>query len=197
VAAKRETGADRRRPYHHGNLRRALLDGAIEVIGEAGPGAISLRDLARRVGVSHAAPAHHFADKRGLLTAVAAEGYRLFAAALRDEYERSGSFRELGVAYVRFAVEHRPYFDVMFRPDLYRTEDPELAEARKEASALLYTHVGRLSGGDPGFDTLRAGVAAWSLVHGLATLYLNGALPPELGEDPEQIARSIPGHFPP
>ena len=56
------------------------------MIGEAGPGAIRLRDLARRVGVSHAAPAHHFGDKRGLLTAVAAEGYRLFAASLRDEY---------------------------------------------------------------------------------------------------------------
>jgi AcrR family transcriptional regulator len=196
VAAKRNTGADRQRPYHHGNLRRALLDEAIDVIDQAGPGAIRLRDLARRVGVSHAAPAHHFGDKRGLLTAVAAEGYRLFAAALRDEYERTGSFRELGVAYVRFAVEHRPYFEVMFRPDLYRNEDPELAEARKEAAALLYAPVGRLSGGDPSFDTLRAGVASWSLVHGLATLYLNRALPPELGDDPEQIARSVPGHFP-
>jgi AcrR family transcriptional regulator len=197
VPAERERGADRQRPYHHGNLRRALLDEAIDVIGKAGPGAIRLRDLARRVGVSHAAPAHHFGDKRGLLTAVAAEGYRLFAAALGDEYERTGSFRELGVAYVRFAVEHRPYFEVMFRPDLYRDEDPELAEARKESAGLLYTPLGRLSGGDPSFDTLRAGVAAWSLVHGLATLYLNGALPPELGDDPEQIARSIPGHFPP
>ena len=197
VAGERETGVDRQRPYHHGNLRRAVLDEAIDVIGEAGPGAIRLRDLARRVGVSHAAPAHHFGDKRGLLTAVAAEGYRLFAAALRDEYERTGSFRELGVAYVRFAVEHRAYFEVMFRPDLYRNEDPELAEARKEAAALLYTPLGRLSSGDPSFDTLRAGVAAWSLVHGLATLYLNGALPPELGDDPEQIARSVPGHFPP
>ena len=183
--------------YHHGDLRRVLLDTALDLIAERGPGAISLRDLARVAGVSHAAPAHHFGDKRGLLTAVAAEGYRLFAAALRDEYERTGSFRELGVAYVRFAVEHRPYFEVMFRPDLYRDEDPELAEARKEAAALLYTPLGRLSGGDPGFDTLRAGVAAWSLVHGLATLYLNGALPPELGDDPEQIARSVPGHFPP
>ena len=197
VAGARKTGVDRQRPYHHGNLRRAVLDEAIDVIGEAGPGAIRLRDLARRVGVSHAAPAHHFGDKRGLLTAVAAEGYRLFAAALRDEYERTGSFRELGVAYVRFAVEHRAYFEVMFRPDLYRNEDPELAEARKEAAALLYTPLSRLSGGDPSFDTLRAGVAAWSFVHGLATLYLNGALPPELGDDPEQIARSVPGHFPP
>src|SRR5215213_11204294 len=83
------------RPYHHGDLPRALLEAAVQAIAEVGPAAVSLRDLARRVGVSHAAPAHHFGDKRGLLTAVAAEGYRLFAAALRDEYERSESFREL------------------------------------------------------------------------------------------------------
>ena len=196
VAAKREKQTGGQRPYHHGNLRRALLDEAIAVIDEAGPGAVGLRDLARPVGVSHAAPAHHFGDKRGLLTAVAAEGYRLFASALRDEYERTDSFRELGVAYVRFAVKHRPYFEVMFRPELYRIEDPELTEARKEATAMLYGPVGRLSGGDPNFDTLRAGVAAWSLVHGLATLYLNRALPPELGDDPEQIARSVGGAYP-
>jgi AcrR family transcriptional regulator len=189
--------APRQRPYHHGNLRQALLDEAIKVIDGAGPGAIGLRDLARRVGVSHAAPGHHFGDKRGLLTALAAEGYRLFTAALHGEYERTGSFRELGVAYVRFAVEHRAYFEVMFRPDLYRVDDPEVARARAEADALLNTSVARLSGGDPNFDTVRSGVAAWALVHGLATLYLNRALPPELGDDPEEIARTVPGHFPP
>jgi AcrR family transcriptional regulator len=184
------------RPYHHGDLRRALIDEAVTAIDEGGSGALTLRDLARRVGVSHAAPAHHFGDKRGLLTAVAAEGYRLFAAALRDEYERTHSLRELGVAYVRFAVEHRPYFEVMFRPELYREDDAELAAARDEATALLGTSVGRLSGGDPNFDALRSGVASWALVHGLATLYLNRALPPELGDDAEEIARTIPGHFP-
>ena len=108
--------AERERPYHHGDLRRALLAAAVEMIAEAGPAALSLRALARRTGVSHAAPAHHFGDKAGLLTAVAAEGYRLLAAALRDAYERTGSFLEVGVAYVRFALEHQPYFEVMFRP---------------------------------------------------------------------------------
>lgn len=194
--ASSQSDTDHLRPYHHGNLRRALLDEAIAVIGEAGPSAVTLRDLARRIGVSHAAPAHHFGDKRGLLTAVAAQGYRLFAAALRDEYERTQSFRELGVAYVRFAVEHRPYFEVMFRPELYRNGDLELTEARSEATAMLYGPVSRLAGGNPSFDTLRAGVASWSLVHGLATLYLNGALPPELGTDPEEIARSVGGAYP-
>src|SRR6266536_5182875 len=71
-----------KRAYHHGDLRRALLVAAVEVIEESGPAALSLRDLARRAGVSHAAPQHHFGDKAGLLTAVAAEGYRRLATAL-------------------------------------------------------------------------------------------------------------------
>lgn len=72
------------RAYHHGDLRRALLTAALDAIAQEGPDALSLRDLARRAGVSHAAPAHHFKDRTGLLTAVAAEGYALFADALAE-----------------------------------------------------------------------------------------------------------------
>ena len=183
------------RPYHHGDLRRALLDAALAAIAEAGPTALSLRQLARQVGVSHAAPAHHFGDKAGLLTAVAAEGYRLLAAALRDTYDRTGSFLELGVAYVLFALEHRPYFAVMFRPELYHPDDPDLVAARQAARAMLYGPVRQLAAHDPDFDPLRAGVAAWSLAHGLATLWLNGTLPPQLGADPEQTARAVLAYF--
>src|SRR5213080_824442 len=75
------------RPYHHGDLRRALMRAALDAIVEGGPANLSLRDLARRAGVSHAAPAHHFGDKAGLLTSIAAEGYRRLAGSLgaRDE----------------------------------------------------------------------------------------------------------------
>src|SRR3954465_7674531 len=106
--------------YHHGDLRRAVLDAALEVIADAGPGAISLRDLARRAGVSHAAPAHHFKDKAGLLTAIAVEGNELLADSLTDalDEERTGLI-DLGVRYVRFALEHPAHFEVMYRPDLY------------------------------------------------------------------------------
>src|SRR5438067_6353014 len=187
--------AGRGRPYHHGDLRRALLAAAVEMIAEAGPAALSLRALARRIGVSHAAPAHHFADKAGLLTAVAAEGYRLLAAALRDAYAQTGSFLEVGVAYVRFALAHQPYFEVMFRPELYHADAPEVVAARTAAGEMLYGPVRHLSDDDPDFDTLRAGVAAWSLVHGLATLYLNGNLPPQLGDDPERMARSVAAYL--
>ncbi len=78
------------RPYHHGDLRQAVLDAAVAAITEAGPAAVSLRELARRAGVSHAAPAHHFGDKAGLLTALAAEGYDLLADALHTAQKRSG-----------------------------------------------------------------------------------------------------------
>ena len=179
------------RPYHHGDLPRALLDAAIQAIAEVGPAAVSLRDLARRTGVSHAAPAHHFGDKAGLLTAVAADGFRRLAATLRETYEATGSFLELGVAYVRFAVTHRAHFEVMFRPELYHTDDPELIQAREQARSLLYPPAAEAATSPNGADAVRAGVAAWSLVHGLATLWLNQNLPPELGEDPEQIAREV------
>jgi AcrR family transcriptional regulator len=178
------------RPYHHGDLPRALLDAAIQAILEVGPAAVSLRDLARRAGVSHAAPAHHFGDKAGLLTAVAADGFRRLAVTLREAHEATGSFLEVGVAYVRFAVTHRAHFELMFRPELYRTEDPELVRARDAARAMLYPPAAEVTDGPDGGD-VRAGVAAWSLVHGLATLWLNQNLPPQLGDDPEQIAREV------
>jgi AcrR family transcriptional regulator len=178
------------RPYHHGDLPRALLDAAVHAILEVGPAAVSLRDLARRTGVSHAAPAHHFGDKAGLLTAVATDGFQLLAATLGEAYQATGSFLEVGVAYVRFAATHRAHFEVMFRPELYHPDDPELVRARDAARALLYPPAAEAAN-EGGADDVRAAVAAWSLVHGLATLWLNHNLPPQLGKDPEQITREV------
>jgi AcrR family transcriptional regulator len=178
------------RPYHHGDLPRVLLDTATQAILEVGPAAVSLRDLARRAGVSHAAPAYHFGDKAGLLTAVAIDGFERLAATLRQAYQTTGSFLEVGVAYVRFAVTHRAHFEVMFRPELYRTDDPDLMRARDAARSLLYPPAAAVANGPDG-DEVQAAVAAWSLVHGLATLWLNRNLPPQLGDDPEQITREV------
>jgi AcrR family transcriptional regulator len=179
------------RPYHHGNLRQAVLSAAVDAITEVGPAGVSLRDLARRAGVSHAAPAHHFGDKAGLLTALAAEGYGLLADALADAQVRTEDFLEVGVAYVRFAVDHRAHFEVMFRPDLYHPDDPAVRAARERASNALSGGIGSLPSGRAGTDARIAGVAAWSLVHGFATLSLNGALSPKLGDDPEALARAV------
>ncbi|MEU9200058.1 TetR/AcrR family transcriptional regulator [Streptomyces sp. NPDC048332] len=175
------------RTYHHGDLRRAVLAAALDVIRAEGPAAISLRDLARRAGVSHAAPAHHFKDRTGLLTAIAAEGYGLFADALAD----APDLRERGVRYVRFAAEHPAHFQVMFQPDLYRADDPDLLAAKERATAELRAGVTALPSGG-GDDARLTGVAAWSLAHGFATLLLSGNLSGAVGDrDPEEVFRAL------
>ncbi|MFJ6165170.1 TetR/AcrR family transcriptional regulator [Micromonospora orduensis] len=175
------------RGYHHGDLRRTLLAAAVEAIDEAGPTALSLRDLARRAGVSHAAPAHHFGDKAGLLTALAAEGFDLLAEAL----ETADDLLAAGVAYVDFAVRHRAHFEVMFRPELYRADDAELVAARGRSGAALRSGVATLSTNDTAADTDRDALAAWSIAHGFATLWLAGALPDRVGADPHDAARTV------
>lgn len=178
------------RPYHHGDLRRTLLAAAVEVVEEGGTPALSLRDLARRAGVSHAAPAHHFADKTGLLTAMAAEGFDLLADELEAAPAPSDIYR-LGTAYVTFATRHRAHFDVMFRPDLYRSDDAGLVAAQQRAGAALRRGVATLPPDRRGEDTVLASMSAWSLVHGFATLWLQQMLPAELGDSPEAAFRAI------
>lgn len=176
------------RTYHHGDLRRAVLTAALDVIRTEGPAALSLRDLARRAGVSHAAPAHHFKDRTGLLTAIATEGYTLFADALAD----APDLRERGVRYVRFAAGHPAHFQVMFQPDLYRTDDPDLLAAKERASVELRAGVTGLPVAGRGDDARLTGVAAWSLAHGFATLLLSGNLGGAVGDrDPEEVFRGL------
>ncbi|MFF1966874.1 TetR/AcrR family transcriptional regulator [Streptomyces sp. NPDC058232] len=178
------------RTYHHGDLRRAVLTAALDVIRTEGPGALSLRDLARRAGVSHAAPAHHFKDRTGLLTAIAAEGYTLFADALAD----APDLRERGVRYVRFATGHPAHFQVMFQPELHRPDDPELLAAKARAAQALRAGVTGLPVEGRGDDPRLAGIAAWSLAHGYATLLLSGNLNDPLGDrNAEEVFRSLTG----
>ncbi|WP_242907260.1 TetR/AcrR family transcriptional regulator [Actinomadura terrae] len=180
------------------------MHAAVGAIAESGPATWSLRELARRAGVSHAAPAHHFGDKTGLLTAVAAEGYTLFADAL----ERAGDdFYDLGLAYVRFAVDHRAHFEVMFRPELYRTDDPEVDAARRRANEILRRGVRSVAPGAATGETgardqeddRTAAIAAWCIVHGFAELWLSGAfgggLGDGLGDDPVAAASPVIRHL--
>jgi AcrR family transcriptional regulator len=177
------------RPYHHGDLRPALLRAAVETIEEVGPAAMSLREVARRAGVTHPAATYHFGDKAGLLTAVATDGYRILTRSLTQADQETGSFLEVGVAYVRFAVDHRAHFEVMYRAELYDQGDAALLEAKSAAAAVLY-------GTDhPNPERLSESVAAWAIVHGIATLWLNGNLPRQLGRDPEKITRTVAAHL--
>jgi len=183
-------------PYHHGNLRRALLTAAVAAIEESGPTGLSLRDLARRAGVSHAAPAHHFGDKAGLLTALAAEGFELLSDELTRIRAETDSLIEIGVGYVRFAVDHRAHFEVMFRPELYDRADPVLAAARQRAGESLRAGIAGLPDAPVGPDAERARLSAWSIVHGFAALWLGGALPTDqVGQDPEAACRAVIGRL--
>jgi AcrR family transcriptional regulator len=177
-------------PYHHGDLRRALLDTALEAIAEHGPAAVSLRDVARRAGVSHAAPTHHFRDKAGLLTALAAEGWSLLADALGETAGAGRGFAELGVTYVLFATSHPAHFAVMRAPGLARRDDPELAAAQQRAGAHLQAGAAHHDRGAAG-EQATTSLAAWSLVHGLSALLVEGAVTPEPGTDVATLARSV------
>lgn len=168
--------------YHHGRLREALLEAALEVVKEDGAVALSLREVARRAGVSHAAPAHHFGDKAGLLTAIAIEGFLRFTEAQREGAARGGDdprqrFGWVGWAYVMFAAEQRPYFEVMFRPELLRRDDPALIQASLAAYELLLETARAALGGNPSAEALALrATTAWAEAHGLSTLWLGGNL---------------------
>jgi hypothetical protein len=119
------------------------------------------------------------------------QGFGLLTDALADAQQQTGDFLEVGVAYVGFAVGHPAHFSVMFRPELYRADDPELIEAKARAGQSLYGGAAPFAAGETGPDSQEAALAAWSLVHGFATLWLSGNLPAGLPADPRQAARGV------
>jgi len=179
-AAKAPTG---KRGYHHGDLRRALIDTTLRVISEEDIGGVSLRAVARRAGVTYAAPYHHFRDKNALLAAVAVEGYR----ALRSEVERALSrapqrpvarLQALAQSYIRFGIAHPAHYRVMFRPDLGDPQqEPELDAAAGQAFQGLLLIIAELRGPGANAEELeRLAITAWSMVHGLVSLWNEGPL---------------------
>ncbi|MGC5615615.1 TetR/AcrR family transcriptional regulator [Georgenia sp. Z1491] len=161
--------------YHHGDLRRAVIDEALRIISSSGPEQLSLRAIAAAIGVSHTAPRHHFGSRDGLLTAIATEGFDGLADALIATREGGGTFLDVGVSYVGYGTSHPAHFAVMFAPDLL-LEDPELARASGRAFGELRSGVEALGADGRVEDAHAAVVAGWSLVHGLTTLALTGNL---------------------
>jgi AcrR family transcriptional regulator len=168
-----------RESYHHGDLKAVILAHAATLVAERGADGISLRELARAAGVSHAAPAHHFTDRRGLFTALATEGFSLLAATLADARPQ---FVDAARAYVRFAIDHRGHYAVMFDRSLYDDADPDLVAAETAAAAELNRGVGTLSDPHAKADPGGAALAAWSLVHGFSLLWVNDAIKGEAAE---------------
>ncbi|MEZ0340548.1 TetR/AcrR family transcriptional regulator [Mycobacterium sp. pV006] len=172
--------------YHHGDLRATILSHAAVLVAERGADGVSLRELARAAGVSHAAPAHHFTDRRGLFTALAAQGWRMLADAL------SGSrpeFLDAALAYVRFATDNPGHYAVMFDRSLVDPTDPELRAARDAAGTELAAGVETLDDPRAREDPRAAGLAAWSLVHGFVMLHLNDVV--AVGDDPVATAQRV------
>ncbi|GAA4190863.1 TetR/AcrR family transcriptional regulator [Gryllotalpicola kribbensis] len=179
--------------YHHGSLKQQVMESAANAIARSGPDSLSLRQLARLAGVTHGAPAYHFGSRRGLFTALAVEGFAGLADALESPNQQ-GDFAEAAVEYVRFALARPGNYAVMFRADLLE-ETAELRTQRERAAAALETGLATLPEGalTVPFDVARR--AAWSLVHGLASLAQAGAL----GDaDPLALARAAARQlFPP
>ena len=127
--------------YHHGDLPAALLKAVESAVAEYGVSGLSLRDVARRAGVSHGAPAHHFGSKAGLLTAFATDGYELLASTVLTEVamsrpaDEASELAAIGRGYVRFAIAHPSHFEVMFRLDVLNAEDLQLVAASEAAYA--------------------------------------------------------------
>ena len=178
----------RRTNYHHGNLRQALLDAGLELLAERGVDGFTLREVARRAGVSHAAPYHHFSDRGALVGAIVAESFELLGSALGDASAAAGAdpldrLGAMGRAYVDFALDHPQRYRLMFRSDLSRSGDSEAATdadaAGGRAFATLMNAVQEAADRGllrEGTDAGAAAIAAWASVHGLASLVLEGSL---------------------
>lgn len=167
--------------YHHGDLRRALVDAAMELLAEGGTEALGLRELARRVGVSAAAPYRHFKDKQALIQAVAAAGFERFYTEVegaKDGLPPDEQFAAMAEAYVRFALRYPRLYKLMFSSELGRFEDKDLRRAADAAYASLAVAAAKEDPEAPG----EAAIAAWAFVHGLSMLLLDGQL---LGVSPD------------
>jgi AcrR family transcriptional regulator len=174
--------------YHHGDLKAAILAQAAALVAERGADGVSLRELARAACVSHAAPAHHFTDRRGLFTALATEGFWMLAEALTGARP---DFLAAALAYVRFALDHPGHYEVMFDKSLYDAGNPGLIAAETAAGAELSAGVGTLDDARAKDDPDAAALAAWSLVHGFSLLWLNGAV--DTSVDPMATVRRVAG----
>jgi AcrR family transcriptional regulator len=168
-----------------------VIEAAVAEVEAVGAAAVSMREIARRAGVSHAAPAHHFGDKQGIFTAIATRGFRMAADAIGPAASGPFGFLEGGSAYVAFALSHPGYFEVMYRPGLYRTDDPDLVAARTAAFAVLDDSASDLAARWGIDDAAGITIAGWSLCHGLATLILAGNLTDRVPPDPAELTAML------
>lgn len=190
------------RKYHHGNLRPVLIEAAARIADEDGIQALSLRRLARAASVSHAAPYHHFKSKAELIAAIAEEGIAMLKTRLEEaRAARAGDpprevLRELGLVYIRFALEHPHFFRIMFRPELYKAGPASPGEPLDPGFlvliGVLQDHLGET--GAPSPRVLDLALFAWTTIHGLTSLWLDGSLedtPVYVQRTPDELAGRV------
>src|SRR5215472_9845213 len=186
--------------YHHGDLRRALIQAGRQILAEGGVESLSLREVARRAKVSHAAPYHHFDDKADLIAAIVLSGLEDFSHSLRvDPSPDSNALQrmtEMGLAYVRFAIANPQLFRLLMRPELWgEASRGPASQAMEKAMSATYemlreTVKAAVDEGSVRGSADDVSIAALSAVHGLSTLLLDG--PVDLsGRSPEKLARAV------
>ena len=169
--------------YHHGNLKKALLDAAVKVIAKVGPSAFTLREVARKAKVSHNAPYRHFRDKEELLAAVAAEGFERLADSMIEAAAPAGDALSAlllsGRGYVQFALRWPDHFSVMFDQHEGFHAYPHYAASGQRAFQVLLDRItaAQQAGQLPGGNANALALTAWSMVHGVAKLAVSGLLP--------------------
>lgn len=203
-----ETDRSGRKSYHHGDLRAALLVAAEEELAEKGVEGFTLRGCAKRAGVSHAAPAHHFRDANALLTALATVGFRRFAERQRSLQtlaapDARSRFAASGLGYVLFAHENPALFRLMFSSSRPDSSDAELVDTARSGYRQLVDDVALVTGRTPqdGREATLDVLASWAVAHGLADLAIAGRIDSVMTADPDVrdreiiaiISRALPG----
>jgi AcrR family transcriptional regulator len=179
----KEKAMPKSRSYHHGNLKQTLLEASLNLIREVGAGAFTLREVARRAGVSHNAPYRHFRDKEDLLAALAAEGFDRLTTAMTEAAKSATSslerLRLSGRGYVEFALRYPQHFTVMFEVPWRYESHPQTQQAGARAFGTLVRYVAECQGEKilPPGDAQPFALLAWSMVHGVAKLAISGRLP--------------------
>jgi AcrR family transcriptional regulator len=186
------------------DLRQKVLDASLALIEEGGLDRLSMREVARKAGVSHQAPYHYFGDREAILAALAGDGFSKLGQSLARAAAQAGSepakaVEAMGRAYVEFAMRHPAYFQVMFRADALPLERyPEARRQEDEAFGTLVEGVDKAFARQPAETRRRIAIASWALVHGLSTLILEGSLARKVGVPKarqKQLADEVIGTF--
>ena len=196
--AKRATKGRRRGAYHHGDLREALVEGALDILRDDGLEALTLRAVARRAGVSQAAPYRHFTDRRALVAAVAERGFERLQETMLQRMQKAqgrGGLKMVALAYVQFGLANSAQYRVMFGPEVAITDDlPALRETARGVLGFVAEGIrqlqiaGLIGEGDP----WKMAVATWATLHGLVMLTLDGqtaGVAPDVDELVEEATR--------